>query len=94
MEDIIKLIADDDTFERMKTFNGNPWEEITYAEFILWNINCFREFDNDEKKDILQICKLISSKRIALVDEEHCQECTASAIYFNKNKKLCIVNPR
>jgi hypothetical protein len=95
MDTLVKFIVDAVVFERMARFNPEKdWEDKTYAEFILWNAKCFEELEEDCQQDILRICKSIGRQFIRLVDEEHCCEFTACSVYFNKNKQLCIVNPR
>jgi len=95
MDTLAKFIVDHSIFERIVRFNHEKvWNDTTYAEFILWNSKCFEELEEDYQQDVLRICKSIGRQFIRLVDEEHCCEFTACSVYFNKNKQLCIVNPR
>lgn len=95
MDTLANFIVDNSTFERMISYDDkNSWNDMTYADFILWNTKCFEELETDYQDDVLRICSSIKRKFIKLVDEENCCEMTACSIYFNKNKQLCIVNPR
>lgn len=95
MDTITNMLIDTYTFERIQSLTEEPvWNNMTYAQFVTWNIKCFEELDTDEAECIVQFCKYIKLRKIKLVDEEHCSEITAKSIYFNTNKKLCIVNPR
>jgi hypothetical protein len=95
MDTLAEFIVDDSTFERMLLYDDrNEWNNMTYAGFILWNTKCFEELEADHRQDVLRICSSIKRQFIKLVDEENCCEMSACSIYFNKNKQLCIVNPR
>ena len=91
----MKCFIDEYTFERMINMSDVDAEDTeSYEEFIEWNVNCLSELSDARKAWLIELCKGINSNYIKLVDEESCAEMTASNIYFNKKKNLCIVNPR
>jgi len=95
MDILLNTIIDEYTFKRIKDFSYDEfWNNMNYNDFIEWNKQCINEMYTDDLECIMHLCKLIKNVYIHLVDEESCYEIKASSIYFNKNKKLCIVNPR
>jgi len=92
---LVRSIVDNYTFERIKDLSDDLfYTDMTYDHFIAWNKKCIGEMDTDDLKCVIYFCKLIKNNSIHIVDEETCCEMQACSIYFNKNKKLCIVNPR
>ena len=93
MESISKCLVDDMMFDRMECYN-KEYKNTTFQEFHAWNMKCIATLSDDEFYWLGELCKRINQEKINLVDAEHCGEFTACCIYFNKNKTLCIMNPR
>lgn len=68
--------------------------DMSYEDFLDWNAVCVNLLSSKERDVILGLCELIRNKKVRLMDLENCSTFGAHAIYFDKKKKLCIVNPR
>ena len=75
------------TFDRMKAYGDHEYD--SFDTFMAWNKQCIDELDNDDR---VWLCKRISRRAIALMDEEYCSSHYATNIYFDKH--VCIMNPR
>ena len=93
MEDLINMIVDKGTFERMQYQNKDLKFE-NYDTFKEHNIKCLDEMNTEQILWMRTMCEMIKKNKIKLVDEESCVEFTAYGFYFNNKKKLCIINPR
>jgi hypothetical protein len=82
------------TFERMKSDTDFAKIYKSYPTFLKWNFNCINELSDKDKEWLIELCKRIGDKKINLMDEESCATFEAYKIYFDENKKICIVNPR
>jgi len=85
------------TFERMKSdkdFANILKISKSYPTFLKWNFNCINELLDKDKEWLTELCKRIGDKKINLMDEENCVAFEAYKIYFDENKKICIVSPR
>ena len=85
--EIQDYIINEYTFDRMNT-------NESYTTFLKWNINCINELSDKDIEWLNELCNRIGNKKIKLMDEESCVAFDAFKIYFDKNKKICIVNPR
>jgi hypothetical protein len=90
---VYPFIVDQYTFDRMKNHNDDI-NNLTYQEFLAFNIQCINELTDDDKTWLMVLCRKLKSNMICLVDTEHCQEFEGDTFYFNNKKKLCITNPR
>lgn len=100
-DEIEDYIVSEYTFERMKSdlnsdSNMSHILKISksYTSFLKWNINCINELSDKDKEWVTGLCKRIGDNQINLMDEESCVAFEAYKIYFDENKKICIVNPR
>jgi len=82
-----------ETFMRMYS-NGNLASDAKYSKFRIWNLECIAALSNEEYNWTVELCRRMSEKKISLMDEESNAVFTAHKIYFDKNKNLCITNPR
>ena len=95
--EIEDYIVSEYTFERMKSdIDVANILKISksYPTFLKWNINCINDLLDKDKKWVTELCKRIGDKKINLMDEENCVSFEAYKIYFDENKKICIVSPR
>lgn len=90
--DIIDNIIDESTFDRMRNFGYTDFSD--YDNFHRFCVDCITDLSRSERIWLNVLCNKINDGMINLVDEESCVEFTACSFYFNKNKELCIVNPR
>jgi len=86
------MIIDDGDFERLKSMGDEFCDTMSYKEFLIWNVNCISQLEQFDEIMLRKICERIQNCKILLVDLEHCTKYPASGFYFNKDKKLCIVN--
>ena len=86
-------LPDDHDYQRMQD-SGDHYREMSYEEFISWNLECIEceTLNNDSWME--EFCRRIYSRGIKLVDMESCAEMTAQGIYFDRNGNLCITCPR
>ncbi len=83
------------TYDRMKYLNVDPfYQEKSYDDFIEWNDNCFKKLSVDDRNWVVKLCRRVKKSSIQLVDEESCIEFDAYWVFFNKNGKICLMNPR
>ena len=81
-------------YERMLDLECRDIDTLeTYETFFSWNKACVEELSDEDVAWVLGLCKRIQ-KGVSLMDLESCATFTAHAIFFNKDKRICIVNPR
>ena len=80
-------------YERMQDMNED-YEEMSYEDFIIWNLECLRTITVEDRGYLMWMCKKMRSNKINLVDMESCSSFTANGFYFDKESNLCIINPR
>ena len=95
--EIEDYIVSEYTFQRM--LSGIDVARIlkiskSYSIFLKWNIDCINELSDKDKEWITGLCKRIGDNQIKLMDEESCIPFEAFKIFFDEDKKICIVNPR
>lgn len=90
--DFSKFLADEDTFDRMKAYGD--YECNSFEEFQRWNEKCIADLNEDDRVWVTGLCKRIEKKKLFMMDEEPCSVHRAYCFYFDKNKNVCIVNPR
>jgi hypothetical protein len=91
---IEKFLINEYTFERMLDNDNQDFNGMSYEEFLQMNIDHINTLSPEDHSWTLGLCTRISKSGIQLMDEESCVNFQASNIYFDKNKRLCIVNPR
>ena len=57
-------------------------------------MTCISELSEEKQNWLYELCIQINNNEIKLMDEESCSIFTACNIFFDKDKKLCIMNPR
>jgi hypothetical protein len=85
------LLINEDTFERMKSLGEIDFD--TYDQFLTWNIACMEVLSDDDLAWIEGLCARIKQQSIAVLSGESSNTYTASHIYFDRCKKLCIMTP-
>jgi hypothetical protein len=88
-----KYIIGDYSLSRMDELDKPPLYK-DYSEFIDWNMKCISELSEEKQNWLYELCIQINNNEIKLMDEESCAIFTACNIFFDKDKKLCIMNPR
>ena len=86
-------IISDYSLSRMNELDKPPLYK-DYSKFIDWNIKCISELSEEKQNWLYELCIQINNNEIKLMDEESCAIFTACNIFFDKDKKLCIMNPR
>lgn len=86
-------IISDYSLSRMDEVDKPPSYK-DYSEFIDWNMKCISELSEEKQNWLYELCIQINNNEIKLMDEESCSIFTACNIFFDKDKKLCIMNPR
>ena len=88
------FLLDEDDFMRMRD-NGNLYAiDMEYSDYRIWNLECIAALSDEEYNWTVELCRRISEKKISLMDEENSCVFKAENIYFDKNRNLCITNPR
>lgn len=90
--EIIDNIIDESIFDRMYKLGHTDF--TNYDTFHRFCVDCITDLPRSDRIWLNVLCNKINDGMINLVDEESCVEFTACSFYFNKNKTLCIVNPR
>jgi hypothetical protein len=75
-------------------WNGVYAPDAEYKDYRNWNLDCIAALTDEERNWTEALCIRLSEKKISLMDEETSAVFTARNIYFDKNKNLCITNPR
>ena len=90
---IMTFVVDSESYARMQSQDCNGVDDsMQYAAFLDWNLNCLNELDSDELDMVFKLTQMISAKKLNLMDLEPCVAFPATRIYYDINKKLCIVN--
>ena len=88
------FLLDEGSFNRMRD-NGELYAvDMEYSDYRIWNLECIAGLSDEEYNWTVELCRRISQKKIKLMDEESSVVFTAHNIYFDKNKNICITNPR
>jgi hypothetical protein len=93
---IENFLINEDTYQRMLDIgdDDDDFNEMSYEDFYQMNLSHINSLSPADRAWTLELCKRISKGSIQLMDEESCVNFEAGNIYFDKNKRLCIVNPR
>jgi len=95
-----KFIVPECYFDRMKHEHESCsdyrglYTDMSYDEFVSWNIKCINELSNEDIVWLSGLCKRIKENIIILQDMESCVRFTADSFFFDCSKKIVIVNPR
>ena len=87
------FLINESGFERMRANDVYP-EDMEYNDFRIWNLECISALNEYEYNWTVELCRRMSKKQISLMDEENSAVFIAHNIYFDRNKNLCITNPR
>ena len=93
MDDLVELIVEEYTFNRMQDLNDKI-EFENYESFKAFNIECLNEMTPEKIAWLRTLTRMIKNNSLRMVDEECCGEWDAYAFYFNNKKILCLVHPR
>jgi len=92
---IIAYVVPSNDYERMVAYECSAIDTTkSYAEFLDWNQRCLNAMTDADITWLMGLCTRLKRKTVRLMDMEPCSVFTADAIYFDKEKNLCIVNPR
>jgi hypothetical protein len=91
---IERFLIKEYTYQRMVDNGHDDLNDMSYEDFYQMNIDHIKTLSPEDRAWTLELCNRISKRNIQLMDEESCANFEASYIYFDKNKRLCIVNPR
>ena len=90
---IKKFLINEYTYQRMID-NDHYLDGMSYEDFYQMNLSHINRLSPEDYAWTLELCKRISKGGIQLMDEETCANFEAIYIYFDINKRLCLVNPR
>ena len=90
---IEKFLINEYTYQRMVD-NDHDLKGMSYDDFRQMNLNHINALSPENRAWTLELCKRISKGAIQLMDGETCANFEAGSIYFDINKRLCLVNPR
>ena len=90
---ITPYIIDSSDYKQMqaKKYESNS---KSYESFIDWNMQCLNELADSQLDWLVKLCNQMKTNQICLMDIDSCAIFKAFAIYYTKDKKLCIVNPQ
>lgn len=91
---VTKFIINKYDYERMKSQNDECYDNMSYEEFIAWNVECINELSNDDMAWLAGLCQRIKVGLLKLQDMESCAQFEADGFFFDMRKKLVIINPR
>jgi len=80
-------------FMRMVECNDD-YRDMTYVQFIAWNIEQIKKLSNDERDWLQGLCQRIYVNKIRQIDLEGCVEWESCGFYYNIQGHLCIMHPR
>jgi hypothetical protein len=87
------FLPDERDYERMQSIHDH-YDEMTFHEFISWNIECIQKQTKEEEAWLNTLCARLSRHRIKTMDLESCSEFVATGFYFDQHARLIIYNPR
>ena len=91
---IEKFLINEYTYQRMVDNGHDDFNDMSYEDFRQMNLDHINRLSPQDYAWTRELCNRISKGDIQLMDEESCANFEADSIYFDKNKRLCIVNPR
>jgi hypothetical protein len=92
MNHLYDYIMKEDHFNSMKSFH-HSYSDMSYQEFMSWNIQCVNQLSDEESTWLDGLCKLLKSARLDIHELNTCSKIEAQCFYFDDNKKLVIANP-
>ena len=90
--DISQFIINSAAFARLQDYSGE-YDGFTYGGFLDWNRRCINDLSADDYIWIAGLCNRIMNRKISLTDETYFSR-FATSIYFDQDKRICIMNPR
>jgi hypothetical protein len=96
IESIMSYIVCEESFGRMYDFKCKGIEGFAddYGAFYNWNKTCLEEMSDSTRTWVWGLCNCLKDSNLGMMDLEDCGIWTADQLFFDKNKKLCIVHPR
>lgn len=92
---IMSFVVDARSYARMQSQDCSGVDDsVQYAAFLDWNLKCINALTDDERNWVLKLTQMIKGDKLNMLDLESCASFNASNIYYDINKKLCIVHPR
>jgi hypothetical protein len=91
---VTKFIISKSDYERMKDLSDVYYGEMSYEQFIAWNVECINELSYEDTVWLTGLCQRMKAGLVKLQDMESCAQFEADGFFFNDKKKLIIVNPR
>ena len=94
IDNIMAYITDSGSFARMKAFNTKAIQLFEdYNDFIWWNTRCLNEMTFEDQVWVWGFCKRLKEFNVTVVDLEDCDRVVYS-LFYDKNKKMCVVHIR
>ena len=91
----MSFVVDAHSYARMQSQDYSGVDDsMQYAVFLDWNFKCINSLTEDERNWVLKLTQMIKGEKLNMLDLESCVSFNASKIYYDVNKKLCIVHPR
>jgi len=91
---VTKFIIPKCYYERMQDLVPNVYSDMSYEEFIAWNVECINDLSYEDTVWLTGLCQRMKAELLKLQDMESCAQFEADGFFFNDKKKLIIVNPR
>jgi hypothetical protein len=91
---VTKFIISKSDYERMQDLIPNMCSDMSYEQFIAWNVECINELSIEYTVWLTGLCQRMKAGIVKLQDMESCAQFEADGFFFNDKKKLIIVNPR
>jgi len=92
---IMSFVVDAHSYARMQSQDYSGVDDsMQYAAFLDWNLKCINALSEEERNWVLTLTQMITKHKINMLDLEPCVSWSASNIYYDMDKKLCIVHPR
>ena len=90
-----RFIINQHDYDRMIGYDCNNIDpNLSYDDFMEWNVNCLKEYKEEDYVFFKYLCDKINQNKIGQMDMETCVVFTTTNIFFDINKNLIIVNPR
>jgi hypothetical protein len=91
----MSFVVDAHSYARMQSQDYSGVDDsMQYAAFLDWNLKCINALSEEERNWVLTLTQMITKHKINMLDLEPCVSWSASNIYYDMDKKLCIVHPR
>ena len=89
--DLSAYILPEEDYKRLAELNYD-YTGMSYQSFVNWNIQCINECTDEVRAWMSILCTRMGNNSIRIMDLEICTAYSASHLYFDHHKRLCIVN--